>query len=200
MDYKEETKRVYNKFACEFEERTKDYLSNYIFDDAELFIKNLKGKNILDLGSGPGRDALFFKQKGLFPTCVDISSEMVNLCKQKGLNAFEMDIENILFNNGSFDWVWAYTSLLHITKEQFPVALKKISDILNDNGIFYLGMKEGDSEGWLASDKYGNENRFFALYRDNELKTLLSQFFIVIHSSQVKIGEAHFLNYLCTKR
>lgn len=38
---------------------------------------------------------------------------MIELCKEKGLETHIMDLENITFEDGSFDGVWAYTSLGH---------------------------------------------------------------------------------------
>ena len=102
MDYKEENKKAYDKFAEIFEDNTKEYLQNHLLEDVTLFIQNLQGKRLLDVGSGPGRDSLFFKNKGLNPVCIDISSSMVELCKKKGLEAHEMDLENIEFDESSY--------------------------------------------------------------------------------------------------
>ncbi len=127
MNYKKENKDAYDSYAKKFEDLTEDYLLKYILEDAKLFIANLPGEDILDLGSGPGRDSLYFKQNGLNPLCLDISSEMVNLCLQKGLRAEVGDLENLSFNDNYFDGVWAYTSLLHVPKNVFPVVLDKIN-------------------------------------------------------------------------
>lgn len=199
-DYKEISKEVYDRYAEEFNENTKDYLTKYIWKDAKLFIENLKGKKILDLGSGAGRDAIFFKERGLNPICVDISPKMIELCRKKGLNAEVMDMEDLKFEEGSFDGIWAYTSLLQIPKSRMVLVLDKIKSLLKREGIFYLGMKEGDFEGLIKSEKYGGMKRFFSLYSDNELRKLISENFDILHSSRVELGDATFLNYLCKKK
>ena len=195
MDYKQSSEKLYDSFASEFEERTKDYLQRYILEDANLFMKNLKGKRILDLGSGPGRDANFFKEHGFSPICADISGKMVELCLQKGLEAYQMDLENLKFSSSSFDGIWAYTSLLHMPKANFPKILDNIASFLSDNGLFYLGMKEGDFEDWQSDAKYNNEKRFVSLYRDDELRKLLSGLFVIIHDSKIHLGGSTYLNY-----
>jgi SAM-dependent methyltransferase len=111
-----------------------------------------------------------------------------------------MDIEDLKFGDGSFDGVWAYTSLLHVSKEKLSVVLSKISDVLKEDGIFYIGMKEGDFEGLIKSEKYGGAKRFFSLYKDEELKRLISEKFEILHASRVETGDAVFLNYLCRKK
>jgi|SRR3989344_3473484 len=199
MEYKEANKQVYDNNAQGFEARTKDYIRNYILKDAELFISFLQGTRILDLGSGPGRDSLFFKERGLNPLCVDFSPEMVRLCQVKGLEAQVGDLENLPFSDSTFDGVWAYTSLLHMPKDKLPPVLARIGQILKPNGIFYLGMKEGDFEGWIESDKYPGSQRFFALYTDEELRKFLTPNFATLNTSRVPLGDATFLNYLCKK-
>lgn len=199
MGYKEKTKEVYDRYAREFEARTKGYLPN-IAKDMELFMQSLPGKRVLDLGSGPGRDALFFREMGLVPLCVDFSKSMITICREKGLVAVLMDIENLGFTNNSFDGVWAYTSLLHIPKQNFTFVLSDIVDILKTGGVLYLGMKEGNFEGELVSEKYPSMKRFFSLYTDEELRKRLKIYFNILYMSKVKLGEATFLNYLCKKK
>lgn len=200
MDYKEDTKRVYDKYALVYERNTQGYLEQYLLNEAQLFIDSLLGKDILDLGSGPGRDSLFFKSRELNPVCVDISPSMIELCREKGLVAYEMDIENLSFEDSSFDGVWAYTSLLHLPKRVFPSVLKRLSQILKPRGVFFIGMKEGDFDGWIASSLYGNEGRFYVLYQSDELERFLSAHFDIIHRSQIQSRQDNYLNYLCRNR
>ena len=141
-DYKKNISNFYNRCAKVYEERTRNYLKKYIIEDAILFMANLPGRKILDLGSGPGRDSLFFKERGLNPLCLDISSQMVELCRRKGLNAIVGDLEKLDFKDGTFDGVWAYTSLLHMPKSHFKPTLLQIKRILKEKGVLYLGMKE----------------------------------------------------------
>src|SRR3989344_6786046 len=191
------TRALYEKYAYMFEEQDKRYPFNDFIDDADIFMRFLQGKKILDLGSGPGRDSQFFKERGLNPLCLDISQEMIKLCQEKGLETQVGDLEKLPFEDSSFDGVWAYTSLLHVPKIKFSKILSKINNILIPQGIFYLGMKEGNFEGMVKSEKYGESERFFSLYRDLELRKILSDFFDIVHFSKVELGEAVFLNYLC---
>ena len=96
MDRKKAARLLYNKYALDFEERTRDY----IVDGRELFIKNLNGKDVLDLGCGPGRDSLFFKNQGFNPFCIDISPVIIKMCKEKGLDAKIGDFEKWSFDGG----------------------------------------------------------------------------------------------------
>jgi SAM-dependent methyltransferase len=199
MDYKGANRDSYDKYAKEFEEFSKDYIRNHIFGDATMFMNLLPGIEVLDLGSGPGRDSVFFREHGLVPLCFDISPEMLKLCERKGLSTMHGDMENLPFGASSFDGVWAYTSLLHMPKANLPLVLRKIREILRQEGVFYLGMKEGNFEGFKESDKYPGTKRFFSYYTDEELRTHLSPLFRIVHDSRIVLGDAVFLNYLCEK-
>lgn len=199
MDYKDANREMYDRHAREFLESTAGYLNAHIIKDAEAFLANLNGKDILDVGSGPGRDSAFFKEKGFEPTCLDISEEMVKICMERGLCAIVGDLENILFIDNSFNGVWAYTSLLHMPKANLLPVLEKTRRLLVRNGVFYMGMKEGDFEGWTESKRYPGEKRFHALYKDEELRGHLGKHFKIMQTSRVELGEDVYLNYLCKK-
>ncbi len=200
MNEAQETKALYDKYATEYKEKTLDYIEKYIKEDFDLFLQNLKGKKILDLGSGPGRDSIKFKQQSFHPVCIDISKAMVELCKNKGLEAYEMDMKNLDFEDASFDGVWAYTSLLHFPKSKIKNVLKKIYDILKIEGIFYLGMKAGNSEGFEENKRYPNHKRYFSLYTKEEIEKLLTNF-ESLHFSKVEIDSNHiYMNFLCRKK
>ncbi|MBI4150172.1 methyltransferase domain-containing protein [Candidatus Woesearchaeota archaeon] len=197
-EYKAETKRTYDKYAQDYAERKQAYLQKYLLNDITLFIKQLKGKRVLDIGSGPGRDAAYLKEKGLQVVCIDISPTQVELCKKKGLEAYEMDFEHLTFEKRSFDGVWAYTSLLHVPKNRFDVVLCQIRDVLNKNGVVYIGMKEGTFEGFREDAHYPGHKRYVAWYTEEELKEKLMKYFMIVRVSRVEIDEEHkYVNVLC---
>ncbi len=199
MSYKEANQFFYDTHSqsSEAEEQHK-VLRGRMSGDIDLFLASLPGKEILDLGSGPGRDSVLFRDRGLVPLCFDISPEMLKLCEKKGLVAMHGDLENIPFGPSSFDGVWAFASLLHIPKANLPPVLAKIGEILRPSGVFYLGMKEGDFEGFLKSPDYEG-TRFFSLYNKTELDAAVGMYFKIVHHSRVLSKRDYFLNYLCKK-
>jgi ubiquinone/menaquinone biosynthesis C-methylase UbiE len=199
MDYKEATRKAYDASAAEYEANTKDYLRHYIFEDAKLFLANLPGKRILDLGSGPGRDAYFFKGMRFEPVCLDNSPEMVKLCQAKGLDAKVGDLEKPPFEPDSFDGVWAYTSLLHVPKNMIHNVLLKVKRIMIKEGLIYVGMKEVEGECFKQSRTNPGIEKFFALYSDEEFTDILSRHFKLLHTSKVSLSGSTYLNYLAKK-
>ena len=200
-DYKQKTKDLYDEYAKNFQKRTEGYLKKYLLKDANLFIQSLNGVDVLDIGSGPGRDSSYFKKRGLNPLCVDISQTMIDICRERGLQAKVMDIENLKFPDSSFGGVWAHTSLLHVPKRNFGSVLKKISSILKEEGIFYIGMKEGNYDGMEEDLKYKGKQRYNALYTEDEVKREIEKHFVIIHYSKIEIdGSRTYFNYLCRKK
>lgn len=185
--------RDYNRFV-------KDYLEN----DVELFLNcfgDINGKLVLDLGCGPGRDSLFFKSIGLEPICLDISYSMAQSCRDKGLSAVVGELEYLPFSSSSFDGVWAYASLLHIPKNCIHCALDEIHRVLLPKGVLFLGMKEGNYEGYIPNQLVPIYCKFMAHYSDEELRHFLGEKFDILHFSKAKIDEdSTYLNYLSRKR
>lgn len=113
-----------------------------------MFEKRLyAGAHILDLGCGSGRDAKYFIDQGYEVTAIDGSEK---LCK-KASALTGIEVRNILFQDldyiEEFDGVWACASLVHVSSEELPEILKKISASLKDDGILYASFKMGDFRG-----------------------------------------------------
>ncbi|QQG39827.1 MAG: class I SAM-dependent methyltransferase [Candidatus Aenigmatarchaeota archaeon] len=198
LNYKLETKKAYDSYAETFDKKFSAYVP-YIEKEQKVFMENLKGKKILDVGCGPGNHSLTFKANGLEPLCIDISEKMVELCRAKGLDARVMDFENPALPAGQFDGLWIYTSLLHIPKEKFLPVLKHILQALKHDGVFLLGMREGpSSERFVKNPKYGETLRYFADYTEEELAKIMRDNFRILYKSKTVMDAEHvYLNYLC---
>jgi len=163
---------TYNKLAREYDQETTGFWKDFPTHMLDRFVDALPNIQVLNLGSGPGRDGLLLKQRGCDVTCLDASREMVNMCKTRGLMAAEGDLLSLPFPDHSFGGVWAYTSLLHIHKTEMPHALAETRRVLTPDGVFAIGMIEGDGE--LYRESFGVcLPRLFALYAKEELEELL---------------------------
>jgi SAM-dependent methyltransferase len=149
-------------------------------DDFLARLGQAGARSLLDLGAGPGRDALYFQQQGLDVTAVDLSPAMVALCRDKGLRAEVMDIAALTFLAGSFDAVYSFNSLLHLPKAELPAVLRGVARVLSPGGLVYVGLYGGyDHEGVWADDTY-EPQRFFAFYSNEALQAAVSQVFDVV--------------------
>jgi ubiquinone/menaquinone biosynthesis C-methylase UbiE len=97
----EKTIEAYNKVAKDYDDETVDFWERFPRGFLDKFVSMVSGK-VLDVGSGPGRDGLLLKDRGLEITCLDASQEMVNICLSKGLNAILGDFLKLPFDDQSF--------------------------------------------------------------------------------------------------
>jgi len=196
--YKEETINSYNRNAKEFSKQFQELTDVKRRYEFQRFISLLSGKEILDLGCGSGDHSDYFANQGLNVTCIDISDEMIKLCKEKNLNAFVMDIENIEFQDNSFDGIWTVTSLLHIPKSKLSAVIDKLHKLIRDKGILYVCVKEGKGEG-MIKDKELETQRFFSFWEKDELLKLFEKKFSLIESGKTKLGYTTFLHFFFKK-
>ena len=171
MDPIKKTIESYNKFAKNYVEYTFDTILQY---QLTQFISFLKGKKVLDVGAGSGRDAQYLKEEGLKVTGIELSSEVIKEAKRKTRLSFkEMDMRNMDFKDTIFDGVWCCGSFIHLPKKDAEKALKEFHRVLTENGVLYLGLKEGEKEGFEPSHKLNNSDVYVSHYIQEEIEEKL---------------------------
>jgi SAM-dependent methyltransferase len=200
--FKDDLIEAYNKHAQEREGNT---LEDWKIENRAEFLSFLQKENrhsFLELGSGTGKDSLFFNENGLNVTCVDLSPQMVKFCQQKGLSAQVMDMADLQFSADSFDVVYSFNSLLHIPKNELSIVLENIKRVLKPNGVFHLGIYGSDqeSEGIWEEDFYVPK-RFFSFYSDEHLQEITSQYFDLISFKRLTVdnSKTHFQRLILRK-
>ena len=142
--FRDDLRKTYDRQA---NQRDAGSIQEWKVEERSKFLSLLQKEDkltLLEIGSGPGRDGVFFQKQGLQVTCIDLSPEMIRLCHQKGMTAYVMDMADLTFAANSFDAVYALNSLLHLTKAELPTVLKKIDSILAPTGLFFMGVYGGD--------------------------------------------------------
>lgn len=196
MDSK--TIQAYNQQAQEYDTETIDFWDLFPRTFFDKFCQLVTG-SVLDIGSGPGRDGLILKQNGLKVTCLDASAAMVEICKTRGLETVIGDFNNLPFSDQAFDGVWAYTSLLHVSKSEVPKVLLEIRRVLKNDGVFGLGLIEGEMEGYKISSSISMP-RWFSFYTRSEVESLLDKFgFKIVYFEQFKPRSKNYLNFIAQK-
>ena len=151
-------------------------------------------QSLLEIGAGAGKDSKFFNDQGLAVTCIDLSPEMVKLCKQKGLSAYVMNMARLNFPLNSFDAVYSLNSLLHIPKVEFRIVLENVKKVLKPTGLFYLGVYGGEEfEGIWELDLY-HPKRFFSLHSDENIQKITSEVFDLLSFKKLNVdsNNSHF--------
>lgn len=194
----QQTIDTYNKMAKEYDEETVDFWERFPRTFLDKFVE-LSGTKIIDVGSGPGRDALLLQQTGKEVICLDASEAMIKLSSERGLESVLAGFDNLPFEDSLFDGVWSYTALLHIPKKSVDTPLEEISRVLNPSGIFALGLIEGNTEEYKESSGV-DIPRWFSLYQKDEVVELCKKHgFDLVYFETFKPRSKNYLNFIFQK-
>ncbi len=193
--FRDNLRESYNKFA---QEREKSETAEWKIQERSKFLSLLQRENkkcLLEIGAGTGRDSKFFQDQGLETVCIDLSPSMINLCKQKGLTAYVMDMLEISFPDNSFDAIYSMNSLLHLKKTEFPALLNRIDLLIKPGGLTYIGIYGGyDHEGIYEEDFY-TPKRFFSFFTDTQLEIEISRIFDIISFEKIIVEHGNSLHF-----
>ena len=165
----------------------------------ENFLKKQKGK-ILDLGCGSGRYLMKLKDAKMY--LVDFSEEMINLAKQKKIDAefFVADMTKLPFENNFFDSAICISSLHCIeTKSKRQKAVQELFRVLKPRAICLLGVWDINSKRFKNSpkEKYvgwtDKGQRHYYLYDEREIHGLFKKNGFEILKSKTKGMMIYFL-------
>ena len=137
----EQTIRFYDKNADEYFEKTVHVDMSAIYPRFLKYVK--QGGTIIDIGSGSGRDILYFKKNGFQVSGIDASEELckkaiqytkapISCCKIEDWNPIQ-----------TYDGIWADASLVHLSIQEIDAFLKHIPERLNTDGAVYMSFKSG---------------------------------------------------------
>ncbi len=182
-DYKSVTTELRRAYDAQAEQRDRRPVQAWRQALWSQFLQSLQAegmKSLLEIGAGTGQAGRFFQEAGMKVVCSDLSPEMVRLCRQKGLEAYEMDFLRLDFADGHFDSLFAQNCLLHVPKADFADVLQEIRRVVRPEGLVFIIMHGGRSLEGVREEDFYEPKRFYALYANDELQQILEQFFQVL--------------------
>ena len=167
------------------------------------------GAIVADIGCGNGRN-MVIRNDCTFYGC-DISIELVKICQKKDLNVIEGSCLNIPFDSNKFDYTICIAVMGHLsTIERRIKCLDELIRITKPNGLIYIYVWafEQPSETkkqfinqdsivtWNAND--GNVyDRYYHLFKKDEIEQLLSQFNVIIKERIEEYGNYGYIIEKC---
>ncbi len=145
--------------------------------------------SLLEIGAGPGKDSQFFQENGLRLVATDLSPQMIEHCRHKGLEAYVMDFKHLDFEAEQFDAVYALNCLLHVPKRDLPDVLAKIRRILQPAGLFYVAVYGGQDSEKVWDDDQHQPQRFFSFHTDDQIKQTFGKFFEIHDFKVIRLRE-----------
>jgi len=165
---------VYDKIAKDF-----DKTRYNVWSSVKKFISSLpKGSEGLEVGCGNGKNMMFAESLGLKIRGIDLSEEMVKICKNKNLLVNKANMLQMPFLNRSFDYVICVASLHHLDSfEKRQNALKELFRVTKIDGLIFISVwaSTGDKDNDKMIPFYSKEDntkfyRFYHLYDESELE------------------------------
>lgn len=130
------------------------------------------GGRVLEIGSAAGLDARDLEERGLVVRRTDVTPAFVELMRAGGYDADVLDplVDDL---GGPYDGVWANAVLLHLARDEMPVALARLAAATRPGGTLYLSLKEGDGEAWSTHGGV-SAPRHFTYWREQPLCEVLT--------------------------
>ncbi|MEW9547373.1 trans-aconitate 2-methyltransferase [Nonomuraea sp. NPDC050783] len=127
---------------------------------------------VADLGCGPGRDAAWFRERGLSVVAIDRSAGMLRLAAARGVPAVLGDLRRPPLAPGSLAGLWSSAALLHVPAAETGPTLRAWAATLRPGGVLGLSTSAGDGESWEYHG-YDTELTRYFVHRDPD--TLLAE-------------------------
>jgi ubiquinone/menaquinone biosynthesis C-methylase UbiE len=138
----------YNKIAEDYySHRNLSKFNSELEKFASLLPENA---HVLELGCGAGiPTAKFLTERGIKVTGIDLSETMLNLARKNVPEGtfIKMDMNDLKFDENSFDGIISVYSLFHIPKKNHFDIFKKAYKLLKHGGILLINSGVSESEG-----------------------------------------------------
>ena len=167
MDPAVETLNAYEEHATQYVDRTSNARSPLVDD---LIGLTAAGDRVLELGTGPGRDAVALEAAGLIVDRTDGAAAFVDRLHAAGHAARVLKLDAGDFG-GPYDAVFANAVLLHVPRGRLTGVLEVARRATRVGGVLVASFKKGDGEGW--SDQKLDARRHFTYWQEDALEAVV---------------------------
>ena len=121
--------------------------NRYLYIIEQLKILNVPDGVVVDCGCGEGVGSYFLKENGFSNVySFDISSKMIDKCKDYGVEAKYGDITNLSLNDDFADIFICSETLEHLTIDELISAINNIKRICKNNGYICITVPENERQ------------------------------------------------------
>jgi len=182
-DWKQRTIDTYNNSARELAAYFKGIGSRV--DDIEQVLSLAPERvnpTVIEIGCGDGRDAKEIVGRTKNYTGFDISSGLIAIAKEQVPKGRFVVADALTFAYpAGCDVVFAFASLLHLSRDELNFVIQRVHGALKLNGVFFISLKyrpEYTSE--VKKDSYGE--RLFYFYNPDIITEMTADLFDVVAS------------------
>ena len=149
LDFLDTTREGYDLTATEYAERFHHHLQDRPLDRAMLTgFAGLAGPDaiIADVGCGTGATSRMLSDIGMDVVGIDLSPNMIATARRlnPGLHFQVGSMTNLDFEDGLFDGICAWYSVIHIPDELLPRVFSEFHRVLRPDGVALVAFQVGD--------------------------------------------------------
>jgi SAM-dependent methyltransferase len=150
---------------------------------------------VFEIGCGNGRDAVEILSRTTRYLGIDISEAMIDLARLQapGGHFAVADIEQYGIPDG-VDMVFAFASLLHVSKDSFRDIMMRLRGSMAPGGIVFVSLKNAAYDEVVVTDQFGS--RAFYWYTPDLVKELAGEYFEVVWGNEHYIKEQKWLEMI----
>jgi 2-polyprenyl-3-methyl-5-hydroxy-6-metoxy-1,4-benzoquinol methylase len=141
-----QTVQSYEESAREYDKLVDPQRPPHIQEALRRLVDALpSGGQVLEIGSGPGRDADVVESLGMVVRRTDAAQAFIDLMAERGKHA---ELLNVVSDDlgGPYDGVLAMGVLIHVDRDHTDTVLRKIHAALKPGGAFLAAMRKGEGE------------------------------------------------------
>ena len=146
----------YDNSAESFWQGTKDH---DVTQNRSALLRHIEGGppfQILDLGCGPGRDLIAFRDAGHEPTGLDAAANFCTMARElSGCPVLDQNLLALVLPAERFDGVFANAVLFHVPTQELSRVLGNLHGALKPRGVLFASNPRGDNREVWNGDRYG---------------------------------------------
>jgi len=165
-----------NSDAFAIKEAWNDHELTEPTEDLALFLTQLSGTRVLDIGCGWGRLAYHFLDAELQYLGVDYSAAMVQAAQLStpDTSFVVMSGTNLNVLSESIDGIWCCCMLHQVPKLELLTHLREWQRVLRPGGLLYIVLPDEESSyERMLYDENDQPEMWYAAYQPSELETAL---------------------------
>ncbi len=142
-----------------YSEKAQHYYDLYNSVNAEsvhgdwiAFLHNAKAGTALDVGAGSGRDANWLAEQGWKVTAAEPADKLRNLAQANSHNSVTWcsaslpALTALPQSPETYDLILLSAVWMHLPEDERPQALKRLSELLSENGAMYISLRFGPND------------------------------------------------------
>lgn len=162
-------------------------------------------RSVLDLGSGTGRDCMFFAAQGIKVTALDISEAALAKINHPLIQTMQGDISTVELGKEVYEAVFANLSLHYFDDGMTRKIITRIYEALNPEGVFFIKCRS-------EKDRFFGQGEQIApyMFKDEHLRHFFTKEymtevlfvfdnFAVMESEEDYYGPSAFVEAVCFK-